>query len=170
MVSLAAEVHEDHVVGDNRSNGVTICRCGGLGIGRFALSQRAILHIANTIHTLIRVYTILTQYGGQLLSSYLLFVGFGSRTSLAGSSGFLQGVRCLTHGQGRHGFLHRARPGGVYGYIDTSSRRGLIVNRIQQRMAQQVLTQFQEHPDAWTRVPDILERSAFPQAKVRDCS
>jgi exportin-1 len=37
-------------------------------------------------------------------------------------------------------------------------------------MAQQVLTQFQEHPDAWTRVPDILERSAFPQAKVRSSS
>lgn len=37
---------------------------------------------------------------------------------------------------------------------------------LQQQIAQQVLTQFQEHPDAWTRVPDILERSAFPQAKV----
>lgn len=34
-------------------------------------------------------------------------------------------------------------------------------------MAQQVLTQFQDHPDAWTRVPDILETSAYPQAKVR---
>lgn len=34
-------------------------------------------------------------------------------------------------------------------------------------MAQQVLTQFQENPDAWTRVPDILERSSFPQTKVR---
>jgi hypothetical protein len=136
-------------------------------VGHRALcTQRAILHIANTIHTLIRVYTILTQYGGQLLSSYLFFVGFGSRTSLAGSSGFFEGVRCLTHGQGRHGFLHRARPGGVHGSVDTSSAMGLIVNRIQQRMAQQVLTQFQEHPDAWTRVPDILERSAFPQAKV----
>ncbi|PFH52443.1 hypothetical protein AMATHDRAFT_74235 [Amanita thiersii Skay4041] len=35
----------------------------------------------------------------------------------------------------------------------------------EQQLAQQVLTQFQEHPDAWTRVPDILERSSFPQAK-----
>ncbi|KAJ7219118.1 CRM1 C terminal-domain-containing protein [Mycena pura] len=35
----------------------------------------------------------------------------------------------------------------------------------EQQMAQRVLTQFQEHPDAWTRVPDILERSTFPQAK-----
>ncbi|TFL07509.1 CRM1 C terminal-domain-containing protein [Pterulicium gracile] len=34
-----------------------------------------------------------------------------------------------------------------------------------QQMAQQALTQFQEHPDAWTRVPDILERSSFPQTK-----
>jgi exportin-1 len=34
-------------------------------------------------------------------------------------------------------------------------------------MAQQVLTQFQEHPDAWTRVPDIMERSSYPQTKVR---
>ncbi|KAJ7632457.1 CRM1 C terminal-domain-containing protein [Roridomyces roridus] len=35
----------------------------------------------------------------------------------------------------------------------------------ERQMAQQVLTQFQEHPDAWTRVPDILEKSSFPQAK-----
>ncbi|KAF8892569.1 CRM1 C terminal-domain-containing protein [Infundibulicybe gibba] len=35
----------------------------------------------------------------------------------------------------------------------------------EQQMAQQVLTQFQEHPDAWTRVPDILEKSSFPQSK-----
>ncbi|KAJ7285677.1 CRM1 C terminal-domain-containing protein [Mycena rebaudengoi] len=35
----------------------------------------------------------------------------------------------------------------------------------EQQLAQQVLTQFQEHPDAWQRVPDILERSTFPQAK-----
>lgn len=36
----------------------------------------------------------------------------------------------------------------------------------QQQMAQHVLTQFEEHPDAWTRVPDVLERSSFPQSKV----
>ncbi|KAL0947085.1 hypothetical protein HGRIS_013226 [Hohenbuehelia grisea] len=35
----------------------------------------------------------------------------------------------------------------------------------EQQLAQQVLTQFQEHPDSWTRVPDILERSSFPQSK-----
>ncbi|KAG6841670.1 Exportin-1 [Blastosporella zonata] len=35
------------------------------------------------------------------------------------------------------------------------------------QLAQQVLTQLEEHPDAWTRVPDILERSDFPQSKVR---
>ncbi|KAH9934873.1 CRM1 C terminal-domain-containing protein [Fomitopsis serialis] len=35
----------------------------------------------------------------------------------------------------------------------------------EQQLAQQVLTQFQENPDAWTRVPDILERSSFPQTK-----
>ena len=34
-------------------------------------------------------------------------------------------------------------------------------------MAQQILTQFQEHPDGWTRVPDVLERASFPQTKVR---
>jgi hypothetical protein len=37
---------------------------------------------------------------------------------------------------------------------------------VQQQMAQHVLTQFEEHPDAWTRVPDVLERSSFPQSKV----
>ncbi|KAF8652765.1 hypothetical protein AX16_004260 [Volvariella volvacea WC 439] len=34
-----------------------------------------------------------------------------------------------------------------------------------QQLAQQVLTQFQEHPDAWIRVPDIMERSSYPQTK-----
>ncbi|KAF9466324.1 CRM1 C terminal-domain-containing protein [Collybia nuda] len=33
------------------------------------------------------------------------------------------------------------------------------------QIAQQVLTQLEEHPDSWTRVPDILERSSFPQSK-----
>ncbi|KAJ7613138.1 CRM1 C terminal-domain-containing protein [Roridomyces roridus] len=35
----------------------------------------------------------------------------------------------------------------------------------EQQMAQRVLTQFEEHPDSWTRVPEILEKSTFPQAK-----
>ncbi|KAN0141347.1 CRM1 C terminal domain containing protein [Lactarius tabidus] len=34
-----------------------------------------------------------------------------------------------------------------------------------QQVAQQILTQFQEHPDAWTRVPDIMERSSYSQTK-----
>ncbi|KAJ6606940.1 CRM1 C terminal-domain-containing protein [Mycena sp. CBHHK59/15] len=34
-----------------------------------------------------------------------------------------------------------------------------------QQMAQLVLTQFEEHPESWTRVPEILEKSTFPQAK-----
>lgn len=41
-----------------------------------------------------------------------------------------------------------------------------IVSYVQQQLAQQVLTQFQENPEAWTKVPDILEHSTFPQAKV----
>ncbi|KAJ7247343.1 CRM1 C terminal-domain-containing protein [Mycena rebaudengoi] len=35
----------------------------------------------------------------------------------------------------------------------------------EQQMAQMVLTQFEEHPESWTCVPEILEKSAFPQAK-----
>jgi exportin-1 len=35
-------------------------------------------------------------------------------------------------------------------------------------MAQLALTQFEEHPESWTRVPEILEKSTFPQAKVRN--
>ncbi|KAF8911158.1 CRM1 C terminal-domain-containing protein [Gymnopilus junonius] len=35
----------------------------------------------------------------------------------------------------------------------------------EQQVAQQILTQFQDHPDSWTRVPDVLERSSFPQTK-----
>ncbi|KAF8520214.1 CRM1 C terminal-domain-containing protein [Hysterangium stoloniferum] len=34
-----------------------------------------------------------------------------------------------------------------------------------QQLAQQVLTQFQENPDAWQRVPKVLEESPHPQAK-----
>jgi exportin-1 len=37
----------------------------------------------------------------------------------------------------------------------------------QQQLAQQVLTQFQEHPDAWSRVPDILGHCSFHQYKAR---
>ncbi|KAF7371257.1 hypothetical protein MSAN_00761500 [Mycena sanguinolenta] len=35
----------------------------------------------------------------------------------------------------------------------------------EQQMAQLALTQFEEHPESWTRVPDILEKAAFPQSK-----
>lgn len=35
----------------------------------------------------------------------------------------------------------------------------------QQQQAQTVLTQFQDHPDAWQRVPEILERSSNTQTK-----
>ncbi|KAJ7088867.1 CRM1 C terminal-domain-containing protein [Mycena belliarum] len=35
----------------------------------------------------------------------------------------------------------------------------------EQQMAQLVLTQFEEHPESWTRVPEILEKSTFPQSK-----
>ncbi|KAJ7125789.1 CRM1 C terminal-domain-containing protein [Mycena crocata] len=35
----------------------------------------------------------------------------------------------------------------------------------EQQMAQLALTQFEEHPESWTRVPEILEKSTFPQAK-----
>ncbi|KAI0035982.1 putative CRM1-nuclear export factor, exportin [Vararia minispora EC-137] len=35
----------------------------------------------------------------------------------------------------------------------------------EQQLAQQVLTQFQDSQDAWTRVPDIMERCTYPQTK-----
>ncbi|KAF7322842.1 Importin N-terminal domain-containing protein [Mycena chlorophos] len=35
----------------------------------------------------------------------------------------------------------------------------------EQAAAQRVLSTFQENPDAWARVPDILERSTIPQSK-----
>ncbi|KAI0060843.1 hypothetical protein BV25DRAFT_1917398 [Artomyces pyxidatus] len=35
----------------------------------------------------------------------------------------------------------------------------------EQQLAQQVLSQFQEHPDAWSRVPAILEKSSSSQTK-----
>ncbi|KAJ3507261.1 hypothetical protein NLJ89_g6405 [Agrocybe chaxingu] len=35
----------------------------------------------------------------------------------------------------------------------------------EQQLAQQVLTQFEDNPDSWTRVPDILEKASFPQSK-----
>lgn len=36
----------------------------------------------------------------------------------------------------------------------------------QQRMADQILTQLKQHPDAWTRVDTILEYSNNQQTKV----
>ncbi len=36
----------------------------------------------------------------------------------------------------------------------------------QQQTAQQALTQFQEHPDAWQRVPGILQASSNLNTKV----
>lgn len=42
----------------------------------------------------------------------------------------------------------------------------IVLTSSQQQMAQQVLTQLEEHPDAWTRVPEIMERSSFQQSKV----
>lgn len=38
---------------------------------------------------------------------------------------------------------------------------------LQQRMADQILTQLKQHPDAWTRVDTILEYSNNQQTKVR---
>ncbi|KAJ3967974.1 Crm1-F1 [Lentinula raphanica] len=35
----------------------------------------------------------------------------------------------------------------------------------EQQAAQLALTQFQEHPDAWTRVPEILQKSTYSQTK-----
>jgi len=35
----------------------------------------------------------------------------------------------------------------------------------EQQLAQQALTQFQEHPESWVRVPNILDQSTVPQAK-----
>uniref|UniRef100_A0A8H8CN60 Importin N-terminal domain-containing protein n=1 Tax=Psilocybe cubensis TaxID=181762 RepID=A0A8H8CN60_PSICU len=35
----------------------------------------------------------------------------------------------------------------------------------EQQLAQQILTQFQDNAESWTRVPDILEHSSFPQTK-----
>lgn len=37
---------------------------------------------------------------------------------------------------------------------------------MKQQMAQQVLTQFQENPDSWQRVPDILDNATHAQTKV----
>lgn len=41
----------------------------------------------------------------------------------------------------------------------------LIVFLSQQAQAQSVLTQFQEYPDSWQKVPEILERSSSTQTK-----
>ena len=85
---------------------------------------------------------------------------------LSGHPRLLPRVRCLAHGQSGDGFLL----GGWAGGASLPIAICLLASHetsVQQQMAQQVLTQFQESPDAWTRVPDILERSSFPQTKVR---
>ncbi|KAJ3874543.1 Crm1-F1 [Lentinula edodes] len=35
----------------------------------------------------------------------------------------------------------------------------------ERQAAQTALTQFQEHPESWTRVPEILQKSSYPQTK-----
>ena len=40
-------------------------------------------------------------------------------------------------------------------------------DRQQQKQAQTVLTQFQEHPNAWQRVDAVLENSSNPQSKCK---
>ncbi|KAJ3933656.1 MAG: armadillo-type protein, partial [Lentinula lateritia] len=35
----------------------------------------------------------------------------------------------------------------------------------ERQAAQAALTQFQEHPESWTRVPEILQKSSYPQTK-----
>lgn len=79
-------------------------------------------------------------------------------------------LRCLPHGQGCYGLLLRSGSRGTYTlkHLMTLLVDLCIAHNfcLQQQQAQQVLTQFQENPDSWTRVPDILEHSSFPQAKV----
>lgn len=43
----------------------------------------------------------------------------------------------------------------------------LSLSYTQQQIAQQVLTQFREHPDAWTQVDTILELSQNQETKVK---
>lgn len=50
-----------------------------------------------------------------------------------------------------------------FGSLYTSTMYLRLVQ--QQRNAQTVLTQFQEHPDAWQRVPKILTESPNAQTK-----
>jgi hypothetical protein len=37
---------------------------------------------------------------------------------------------------------------------------------VQRQQAQQVLTQFEENPDSWTKVPEILDNAKVAQSKV----
>lgn len=41
-------------------------------------------------------------------------------------------------------------------------------HQTKQQVAQQLLTQFQDHEEAWTKVDNILEHSNVPQTKVKD--
>ncbi|GAA5905628.1 exportin CRM1 [Sporobolomyces salmoneus] len=49
--------------------------------------------------------------------------------------------------------------------LDQVAQVFLTGSGAQQQQAQTVLTQFQDHPDAWQRVPEILERSSNTQTK-----
>ncbi|GAA5877818.1 hypothetical protein JCM16303_000249 [Sporobolomyces ruberrimus] len=49
--------------------------------------------------------------------------------------------------------------------LDQVAQVFLTGSGAQQQQAQTVLTQFQDHPDAWQRVPEILERSGNMQTK-----
>ena len=52
------------------------------------------------------------------------------------------------------------------GLLDKLTSQFFSSSGAQQKSAQQVLTQFQAHPDAWQKVDAILERAQLVQTKV----
>ena len=85
---------------------------------------------------------------------------------LLGHTRLLERVRCRAHGQGGDGILLGCWSRGAWYRWANACHISCCMIALQQQLAQQVLTQFQDNPEAWTRVPDILERSSFPQTKV----
>lgn len=55
-------------------------------------------------------------------------------------------------------------------YTHAHAHSSPTCTRTQQQVAGQVLTQFKEHPESWTRVDTILELANNQKTKVRLCS
>lgn len=112
------------------------------------------------------------------LTIYSNAYGNGNHRARHAAAGFLAKTRYNFTRFGRVMFLHGPWTSGWYIlpftlellklqiYCNSNATYERMFFPLQQRMADQILTQLKQHPDAWTRVDTILEFSNNQQTKV----